>query len=271
MTNDSPGVYLPTETPNVFESTQLANAGWYDEGQHGGAVAALVAGFVDDIPTLAPMSVSRLSLEIFRIVPLTPLKLEPSVIREGKRIQVLEVRITGPDEVELARAVVQRLRTTDLTLPPDVETTLTSFPSPSGLESADGSIWGHGPIDKVMFHRHAVEVREIKGGFHEPGEGSLWMKVIVPIIAGKDITPLQRMVVIADFCNGVSRLSTSSNLIFMNPDLTVHALGYPASEWVALKAKSAYSDSGRGFATGTLWDEHQLIGRSIQTLFVDWI
>jgi acyl-CoA thioesterase len=57
----------------------------------------------------------------------------------------------------------------------------------------------------------------------------------------------------------------------MNPDLTVHALRYPKGEWVALHAKSAYSDSGRGVATGTLWDERQLIGRSTQTLFVDLV
>ncbi|MGA7271212.1 MAG: acyl-CoA thioesterase domain-containing protein, partial [Acidimicrobiia bacterium] len=82
--------YLPTSRADVVESTPLALAGWYEQGQHGGVVAALLARSVEAVPTLAPMEVARLTVELFRVVPLTTLRTEARVVREGKRIQVVE-------------------------------------------------------------------------------------------------------------------------------------------------------------------------------------
>ncbi|HEX6222277.1 MAG TPA: acyl-CoA thioesterase domain-containing protein, partial [Acidimicrobiia bacterium] len=91
MSQEYPGVYLPGESANVYRSTPLANAGWYDEGQHGGAFASLVAGHVEEqVPTLAEMQVDRLTVEIFRVIPLVDLRIETEIIREGKRIQSVE-------------------------------------------------------------------------------------------------------------------------------------------------------------------------------------
>jgi hypothetical protein len=268
--NDGPvGIYLPTEKWNVYESTQLANAGWYQEGQHGGALAALVAGHVEHVPSLAEMSVSRMTLELFRVVPLVPLRIDTEVVREGKRIQMLEARITDPNGLELARALIQRLRVAEVGMPTDVTEEATPFRHPDVIDPPVSGAWGYGAEEKIMFHRNAIEVREIEGGYFEPGPGSIWMRVTTPIVAGEPITPLQRLVVVADFCNGVSRPSTEAHWLFMNPDLTVHVNRYPQGEWVALSAESAYSPEGRAIATGTLWDEHSYIGRSTQTLYVD--
>lgn len=269
MVDQPAGVYLPTAEDNVFESTSLSNAGWYEEGQHGGAVAALVIGHAESVPSLVEMNISRFTLEMFRVVPIVPLRIDASVVREGKRIQVLEVRVTDPEGLELARAHIQRLRSKEVGLPHDVVEASPTFPGPRSFESADAETWGHGPESKIMFHRHVVEAREIEGGFTGTGPGSLWMRVVKPIVAGTEITPMQRLVVVADFCNGVGRLSTERNWLFMNPDLTVNVTGSPSGEWVALSAESWYSPDGRGVATGTLWDEQRFLGRSTQTLYLD--
>ena len=266
MPDEPAGVYLPTAEDNVYDSTPAANAGWYEEGQHAGALAALVVGHIEAVPSLVDMNVSRLTLEMFRIVPLIPLRIDTSIVRQGKKIQVLEARITDREGFELARANIQRLRSKDVGLPGGVTEDRPSFPSPDVLEPPQGESWGHGPHSKVMFHRSAVDVREIEGGFSSSGPGSLWMRVVRPIIAGAEITPIQRLVVVADFCNGVSRLSTEPNWLFMNPDLTVNLTGTPSGEWVALSAESWYTPDGRGVASGTLWDENRFLGRSTQTL-----
>lgn len=269
MAEDPAGVYLPTDDPNTYESTQLANAGWYDEGQHGGALAALICGHIEAVPTLTPMQVSRFTMDLFRVVPLVPLTLETEVIREGKRIQAIVVRVLSPQGIELTRAMVQRIRLETIGLPEGVHEKPTSHPRPVSLEMADTRTWGHGPEDKTMFHRNAIEIREIEGGFHTTAGGSLWMRVVKPIIAGLEITPLQRLVVPADFCNGVSRLTLDPTWLFMNPDLSVNVNRLPVGEWVALDAESSYAPTGRGVATGTLWDERGYLGRSTQTLYLD--
>lgn len=270
MATDHEGVYLPGDAPNTYISTPLANAGWYDEGQHGGAFAALVAGHVEEsVPTLADLQVSRLTVELFRVVPLVPLRIETEVVREGKRIQNVEARIYDPDDLLLSVTTVQRLRLADLRIPDDAAPAALDVPGPEEIEDRVGDAWGVGTSGKTMFHRHAMEVREIFGGFETKGRGAVWMRLAKPVIAGRETTPLQRMVATADFCNGISRALDYDEWVFMNPDLTVHVSRYPQSEWIALSAESSYGDQGRGVATGTLWDESGWLGRSTQSLYLD--
>ncbi len=120
-----------------------------------------------------------------------------------------------------------------------------------------------------MFHRDAIEIREIHGSFSSIGPGAIWVRPTIPVIAGEDITPAQRAVMAADFCNGVSSRLEIDDWIYMNSDLTIHIGRYPTGEWVALDALSSYSDSGRGVAAGVLWDQDLWVGRSAQTLFLD--
>jgi hypothetical protein len=270
MDQNQEGVYLPTDDPDTYVSTEWANAGWYTEGQHGGALAALITGHVERVPTLAPMEISRVTVEIFRVVPLVPLTITTHVVREGKRIQKIRADVTDPSGTLLSMASVQRLRVAELPLPGEARAPDRPF-SPSGdYLSMDPTNWGHGDSDKIMFHRGAIEAREIRGGFNQAGPGAIWIRLVMPIVAGRPNTAAQRAVAPADFCNGVSR-SLGDDWVFMNSDLTVHVSRYPKGEWVALDAESHYAENGRGVASGSLWDDAGWIGRSAQTLFLDKI
>ena len=269
MSQEHEGVYLPTSRANTFESTQLASAGWYAEGQHGGPLAALIVSRIEKVPTLTEMEIARVTIEIFRVIPLSPLTIDTEVIREGKRVQTVQARITGPDGTLLSIAVAQRLRVADRQLPAEAATEATPLPSPGESERNDAKAWGVGESGKTMFHRDAIEIREIHGGFSSIGPGAIWVRPTVPVIAGEDITPAQRAVMAADFCNGVSSRLEIDDWIYMNSDLSIHIGRYPTGEWVALDALSYYSDSGRGVAAGILWDQDLWVGRSAQTLFLD--
>ncbi len=261
-------VYYPTADPNIYRSSRLANAGWYEEGQHGGALAALVAAHVDAVPSLTEMQISRFTLEIFRVVPLVELEIQTRVIREGKRIQVIEARVLS-NGAELSRAHVQRLRIADVGMPAAASEQTPRLTPPDSLAPAETSTWGVGPPGVPMFHRDAVEIREVEGGFHSAGSGVVWFRLKSPIVAGTEITPLQRLVAVADFANGVSRLTTSDEWLFMNPDLSININRLPAGEWVCLDGESNYASNGRGIASGTLWDQERFLGRTTQTLYLD--
>lgn len=261
--------YLPTEDPDVVESTPLANAGWYENGQHGGVVAALLGRAVEATPSLAPMEVARLTVELFRVVPVVPLHTRSEVIREGKRIQAVAAYLSAADGTELARAVGLRLRTTQVDLSEAAAPTAVTHPEPADLPSPDMTRWGIGPVGQVLYHRHAVEVREIDGGFAHTGPGSMWMRLKTPLVAGEDLTPLTRAVVVGDFVNGLSRLGDGHRYLFMNADLTIHLQRLPRGDWVGLSAESTWDPGGRGVATGTIFDPDGAVGRSTQTLFLD--
>jgi hypothetical protein len=270
MSQEYPGVYIPGARADTYQSTPLANAGWYDQGQHGGALSALVAGHVEDhVPTLVDMQVSRMTVELFRVVPLVPLRIETEVLREGKRIQHVRASVFDDGDALLSVVNVQRLRVAELPLPEESSPPPLRFPPPEEITKTVGEVWGIGAPNKTMFHRHAMEIREAEGGFGEVGPATVWMRLTTPIIAGRENSPLQRVVATADFPNGISRALDMDKWVFMNPDLTVHISRYPDGQWIGLSADSTYGHEGRGLATGTLWDTSGWLGRSTQSLYLD--
>jgi hypothetical protein len=197
------------------------------------------------------------------------LRIETEVVREGKRIQHTRASIFDPTDTLLSIVNVQRLRVVDLPVPEDSAPSASNLPDPAEINRRVSAGWGIGVADKTMFHRHAMEIREVEGGFEEMGPGTVWMRLTAPIIAGREITPLQRAVATADFGNGISRSLDMGSWVFMNPDLTIHVSRYPDGEWIALSAVSTYGHEGRGLATGTLWDTSGWLGRSTQSLYLD--
>lgn len=259
-------VYLPTDDPDTYVSTELANAGWYVEGQHGGAVAALVTGHVDErVPTLTEMEIARVTLELFRVVPLVPLTLRPRVIREGKRIQTVQVELSDPSGTVLTLATVQRLRVADRPVPAEARAEPPDLSLPDECEPT--GFWDRG-LDKVMFHSHAVEFRAVRGSLDDKGPATVWMRLTVPVVAGRPVTPAQRVALAGDFANGVSH-ELDDDWVYMNSDLTVSIARYPEDQWVAISARSTLGDRGRGMTHATLWDATSQLGQSIQTLYVD--
>jgi hypothetical protein len=253
----------------LFESTRLAAAEWYPDGQHGGVVSALIATVVEDQPSLTPMEIARVTVEIFRIVPVTTIEAVVEVVREGKKIQTCEVRLFDGD-TEVARGLVQRLRTTELALPASFDSSVRVPPGPDGL--ADVTFAELVPFPDhglVTFSRGSVTAREAKGSFRVPGPATVWFKIDTPLIAGSALSATQRAVLAADFSNGLSRFADSTEWVFMNSDLSIHLARPAQGEWVALDGESIWHRGGRGVATSHLFDEIGPIGRATQTLFLD--
>ena len=264
-----PAPYLPTRDPAVVESTPLSQSGWYEDGQHGGLVAGLLARAVEAVPTLAPMEIARLTVDIFRVVPTVPLRVTTSILREGKRIQLVRAFLRAGD-TEVAQATAMRLRIADRPPPERAMPDPSQLPvPPSEASPVDMERVGVGVGGRLYFHRHGVEMRQAEGIFDQPGPGAVWMRIITSLVAGEPLSPLLRAVISADHGNGISSVLPSS-WVFMNADLNVHLLRMPVGEWVGLRSVSWFSDLGRGVVHSQLFDTAGGIGRSVQTLFADY-
>jgi len=228
-----------------------------------------MARAVDAVPTLAPMEIARLTVDIFRAVPTVPLRVTTSVLREGKRIQLVSAHIRAGD-VEVAQATAMRLRTADRPPPKAAQPdpSLLLIP-PSEASPVDMERVGVGVRGRLYFHRHGVEMRQAEGKFDQPGPGAVWIRIVTPLVAGEELTPLLRAVISADHGNGISSALPTS-WVFMNADLNVHLLRMPVGEWVGLRSLSWFADLGRGVAHSQLFDAGGGIGRSVQTLFADY-
>ncbi len=264
-----PAPYLPTSDPQVVESTPLSQSGWYEDGQHGGLVAGLLARAVDAVPTLTPMGIARLTVDIFRVVPTVPLRVTTSVLREGKRIQLVQAYLQAGD-IEVAQATAMRLRIADRPTPKAAMPDPSLLPVPVAEASpVDMERVGVGVGGRLYFHRHGVEMRQAEGEFDQAGPGAVWMRILTPLVAGERLTPLLRAVISSDHGNGISSALPTS-WVFMNADLNVHLLRMPTGEWVGLRSVSWFADLGRGVAHSQLFDADGGIGRSVQTLFADY-
>lgn len=261
--------------------TSLSRGPWDPNALHGGPVAALLAGIVDAHPALVPMVVSRLTVELLRPVPLAPLSVDATVLREGKRLQVLDITVSsGGTEVARCRALRQRRSVVPLPAAADEAGagTIDAPPAPGPDElTRAAATWG---LDGgEAYHSHAVDHRFASGGWEELGPVVDWTRLVVPVVAGEAVTAVQRVAAVADFGNGISAVLPFDDYVFINPDLTIHLFREPVGEWVCLDTVTRlgcldgrtgpFTGSGVGMAESALSDERGRIGRSVQSLMID--
>jgi hypothetical protein len=241
---------------DLLVPTELTRGPWDPGAQHAGPPSALVARAVERFEPRAGMRIGRITLEILRPVPLGPLSVQVELARPGRSVELLEATLSGPDG-ELIRARAWRLESSELRLDEHE-------PSPPGpAAGAHGEFFATG--EEVGYHT-AMEYRFLTGGFVEPGPATVWMRPRVPLVAGEETSPLERVFIAADSGNGVSAALDWRSTIFINTDLTVHLLREPVGEWVCLDAVTHVD--GLGMADSALYDERGRIGRAVQTLLV---
>src|SRR5947209_1574971 len=92
-----------------FVASELARGPWDPNAQHGGAPAALLMRAFERLGGGDGLAIARVTYEFLRPVPLGELSVEASVVRPGRRVQLLEGAIFAPGDVEVARARALRI------------------------------------------------------------------------------------------------------------------------------------------------------------------
>jgi acyl-coenzyme A thioesterase PaaI-like protein len=235
-----------------FVATNLAQGGWDPTAANGGTVLALVGQCLDDVPSLVPMTVSRVTADIVRPVPLgRRLHVVPTVTRQGKKIQVVQMQVLV-DGVEHVRASVLRLRDADLsdsTLPMSTtETRPADALEPPEQSSSYRDISPHAP----GFLR-AVDMRRAR---LRDGSGvGIWLRLEVPIVAGRAVSPSVRLAMALDFANLIGVDVRSATATMINPDVTGHVLRAPSGDWIGITGETRFTPAlGRGVTSAVLSD-----------------
>jgi len=243
--------------------SELTRGPWDSESQHAGPPAALLGRFMEALPAPSddPMRIGRITYEILRPVPIAPLRVEASIERDGRRVQMLSASLHA-GEHEVMRARGWRLRAQEVDLPGGL------LPGPLRHGPSEGEPGEFFPTGSEVGYHSAVEYRFITGGFVEPGPATVWMRSRVAVVEGEEISPLGRVLVVADSGNGVSATLDWRRFLFINVDLSVHLHRLPAGEWVCLDAVTLPEPDGVGLADTTLYDEQGRLGRSAQTLLI---
>jgi hypothetical protein len=248
---------------DVAIPSEIARGPWSPNAQHGGAPSALLAGVLERVEAGPPAFTVRLSVDLMRPVPLSPLRIATRVVRPGKKVQIVEGALLDGD-VEVARATALRLRTLDDELEPAWESPEVAPLPPPGrtarfprMDSGQLGFW------------NAVEMSPVAGELFVPGPASVWFRLRVAVVAGEQPSPLQRVAAVADFGNGVGSGIDRARLTFINADLNVTLHRLPVGEWVGLEGTMFAEPSGIGVAETVLHDERGRIGRGVQTVILE--
>ncbi len=253
---------------NRYRPTKLALGPWDPGALHGGPPAALVAGALQTAIIDADLGVdfvpARCTVELQRPVPLAELTVTTVVRRPGRRICLADATLTSPDGTVVLSATLEGIRRLpfDHGITPDP-------PQPPGPDTGAGLAAATlaGP---PAFHNAGVEHRTVRSTtFESIGPATDWIRLTVPLVAGRETTPLERVVAAADFGNGISKLFDMGDVLFLNPDLTVHLYRLPVGEWICVDAVTRLGHDGVGLAESLLFDEQGSIGRSTQLLLVE--
>lgn len=248
----------------VFIPTRHAEGPWAPGFQHGGPPAALLTRAVEEMLDGDALRLGRMTVEILGPVPLEPLRLETRVRRGGKRVRQLEATLaTGERPVVVGTAWAVTPTPDDVPVDQHPEPSLP--PPPDELPAADPAIddsrWDCGYV-------RAMEWRFVHGEFGKPGPATVWIRPRVPLVAGEEMSPRQRVALAADAANGVTGVLDIDTWMFIPPELTIHFIRPPVGEWICLDGRSHVLPGAVGLAESALYDARGTVARSAQTLLV---
>jgi acyl-coenzyme A thioesterase PaaI-like protein len=245
-----------------FAPTALTRGPWNPEHQHAGPPAALLARAIEAASRIDGGQTGRLSFDILRPVPIAPLAVEARVLRPGRNVEQVAAELRPLDGGDvLMRATAWRLRTAESS-PQTAE--VAALPAgPETGRPGEFTFW----TDDVAY-KDALDWRFVEGVFERPGPATVWTRLLVPLVAGEEPTPLERLLAMADAASGVSAALDWSAWMFVNVDLGIHLVRPPAGKWLAMAARTDIGPTGMGLCTSTLFDAEGSVGVSTQTLLV---
>ena len=256
-------LYVPAD--GGYEATALTIGPWDPGLQHAGPPAALLLREAERASGIAHGQTVRMAFDIFAPVPVGPVRISSSVVRPGRRIELVETVLTADDERPLMRLSAWRMRVRE-----DDGTghgTTQPHPAPAGYADSrpeDAAFF----TEEIAYHR-ALEWRFATGSFNAPGPAAAWTRTRCELVAGEPMTPLQHLLVMTDAASGISTPLDWSRVSFANVDLSIALHRPPRGEWLGMDATTVLGGLGAAQAFAVLFDAEGAIGRSTQSLFIE--
>lgn len=217
---------------------------WSPDMQHGSAPTGLVTWAAEAIATPVPMQIVRLTIDLMRPVPLTPLDIETEVLRQGRKIQLCEVRLSAGG-VLVVRATVLKIRVAAAqACRRKSRTRRSTCPDRSNPR------WSRGFSSSPFVS--GMSMRAARGGFAKPGSSAIWYRVDRPLVEGAPISQVMRAAVASDFSNATSVALDFRHWTFLNADLTISLARQPIGDWILLDGDCWIGPDGAGLAMARL-------------------
>ena len=250
---------------DTLRPTAYTRGPWDPRHQHAGPPSALLAREIERVAGIEDGQLARICVDILRPVPLEPLRVSARLIRPGRRVeQVVADLLLAADDTPLMRASAWRMRSEPIDLPDGLGEPEAPPPGPDGLERATRPRF----FKEDTAYFDALEWRFAAGIVDGPGAATAWTRMLVDLVSGERITPLQHLLVMGDAASGISATLDWTSWLFINVDFNLHLERPPQGEWLAMDAVTRPGRQGAGLATSVLSDAGGRVGISTQSLLV---
>lgn len=250
-------LYLPGED---------AGGPWSPDFLHGGPPCGLLASVLEPVGCEGGLRLARFTMDLLRPVPSAPLTVEMRRVRDGRRLRLLQADLKA-DGVIVSRASALYLEQVPLDVPetarPAERLPARDGEATGGLAEVVARARGDEPLSLPGLH-HAVRVVLIDGAVGR-GQGRVWMRLPMPVVAGEPCSPSVQAATLADFGNGVGQLQVNERTGCINADLTLFLHREPHGDWLGLDARAHMQPNGNGLVETTLHDEQGPVGRVLQS------
>ncbi len=261
-----PDAFYEPEGAAAYRATPATMSPWDPRLQHGGPPCALAVHALEDAFPRPDMRIARLVVDFLGPIPLDVLTVQVDVVRSGKRIELARAvlasggravvtaqawRIAVREPIDVPQAVLRRQ---DAEVPP-----------PLPAAQPDVSFAG---FDDWPYGR-AIEWRFISGGFRDVGPAEVWTRPRLPLVTGMPLRAIERVALVADSANGLSREFDFERYVFVPPSIVITLDRYPAADWTYMHATTHLAPDGIGFTTCALGDENGRFGIATQALLVE--
>jgi acyl-CoA thioesterase len=223
----------------------------------GGQIVGGLLGWALDRHGDNDLQPARLTVDLLRPVPIAPVTIETSTLREGRRIKLIDAAMLQNGQV-VARASALFLRrsaepegqvwSAAVAMPP-----LPANTDPLEAEMPFGIWTASATSDTGSAGMPPLE-------WEQPGvQKFAWTRMFRPMVAGHPLTPFARAAFAGDIISSLTHWGTAG-LRYINADYTVAISRLPEGEYIGLAAQSYYGNNGVGAGTATLFDRAGPIG-----------
>ncbi len=243
---------------NRYTSTIHAQGAWNTNEQHMAPVTGIMVHALEQFQPRSDMRLVRLNFDILGLIPAGDFRIETTLLRPGKTIELLQADLIAEGRVAV-RVTAWRLQRSDTSAVEAFEDNPLE-PLECAVPWTGLNTWPGGFIK-------TVEGRSLPG--HRRGHGRAWLHSPYAMLdGGKQSSALVRLLGLADSANGVAARLTPApgSIMFPNVDLSLHIYREPVGQWLGLDSTVTFAGDGVGLTSSVLHDEQGPFGRSEQTL-----
>jgi hypothetical protein len=250
----------------VFDPTPATASVWADTMQHGAPPAALM---VRSIEKLVPEGtrISRVTIDLLGIVPITRSRTRAWVSRPGKTISLITAEmdcvVASGEYRTVARAQAWVLAASDTAA-------ISRDVSPALPAEGEGTMPSFFSFLADQGFLAACDWRFIDHPLGEKGPRQAWIRAKMPLVAGETPSPMVQVFSVIDAANGISAYLEPTAVTWMNMDMTVHLHRSPApvDGWVGVIGDQLVGGEGIGTTESRIYDADGAFAVGAQTLLV---